>query len=231
MRAPTGNSQDRSSQSKPTAGGETNRRRKPVAGSTHSRCSLRLTSAGASPSMSASRRETVVRCAPASRPSTDAVGLTSPFSIRDREARLTPLSAESSSSDQPRARRNARRRSARRISASSRVWTSCSILGRILSETRASSQPPGGLESRIACEAVLLQTPTSPQRNGSMPPPHHASIPAWAWAVPLLASALVALKLAHIVSSDDTYVLVLAGLFLCDGVRRRPSRRGLALKL
>jgi Ca2+:H+ antiporter len=47
-----------------------------------------------------------------------------------------------------------------------------------------------------------------------MPPPHHASIPAWAWAAPLLASALVALKLAHIVPSDDTYVLVLAGLFL-----------------
>ena len=30
----------------------------------------------------------------------------------------------------------------------------------------------------------------------------------------MLASALVALKLAHIVPSDDTYVLVLAGLFL-----------------
>src|ERR1700733_1839903 len=47
-----------------------------------------------------------------------------------------------------------------------------------------------------------------------MSSPHHASIPAWAWAVPLLASALVALKLLHIVPSDDPYVLVLAGLFL-----------------
>jgi Ca2+:H+ antiporter len=47
-----------------------------------------------------------------------------------------------------------------------------------------------------------------------MPPPHHASIPAWGWVVPLLASALVALKLFHIVPSDDPYVLVLAGLFL-----------------
>src|SRR6202142_172286 len=47
-----------------------------------------------------------------------------------------------------------------------------------------------------------------------MSSPEHASIPAWAWAVPLLASALVALKLFHIVPSDDTYVLVLAGLFL-----------------
>src|SRR3984957_17394978 len=75
-----------------------------------------------------------------------------------------------------------------------------------------------GLEGRIACEAVLLQTPTSPQRNGSMPPPHHASIPAWAWGVPLLASALVALKMFHIVPSDDTYVLVLAGLFLAATV-------------
>ena len=106
MRAPAGNSQHSSSQSKSSDGGEIERRRKPVAGSTHSGCSPRLTSAGASPSMSASRRETVVRCAPASRPSTDAVGLTSPFSIREREARLTPLSAESSSSDQRRARRN-----------------------------------------------------------------------------------------------------------------------------
>ena len=47
-----------------------------------------------------------------------------------------------------------------------------------------------------------------------MSSPHHASIPAWAWAVPLLASVLVALKLFHIVPSDDIYVLVLAGLFL-----------------
>ena len=43
---------------------------------------------------------------------------------------------------------------------------------------------------------------------------HHASIPAWAWAIPLLATALLALKFAHIVPSDDTYALVLAGLFL-----------------
>jgi Ca2+:H+ antiporter len=47
-----------------------------------------------------------------------------------------------------------------------------------------------------------------------MSSPHHASIPAWAWAMPLLAGALVALKLAHIIPSDDAYVLVLAGLFL-----------------
>ena len=46
-----------------------------------------------------------------------------------------------------------------------------------------------------------------------MPSSHHASIPAWAWAVPLLASALLALRFAHI-PSDDPYVLVLAGLFL-----------------
>ena len=51
-----------------------------------------------------------------------------------------------------------------------------------------------------------------------MPPPHHASIPAWAWGVPLLASALVALKMFHIVPSDDPYVLVLAGLFLAATV-------------
>src|SRR6478609_3789514 len=42
----------------------------------------------------------------------------------------------------------------------------------------------------------------------------HTSIPVWAWAAPLLASALLALKLAHIIPQDDTYVLVLAGLLL-----------------
>jgi len=47
-----------------------------------------------------------------------------------------------------------------------------------------------------------------------MSSPHHASIPAWAWAVPWCASVLVALKLFHVIPSDDTYVLVLAGLFL-----------------
>lgn len=47
-----------------------------------------------------------------------------------------------------------------------------------------------------------------------MSSPSPTSIPAWAWAVPLLAIALLALKLTHIVPSDDTYVLVLAGLFL-----------------
>lgn len=36
----------------------------------------------------------------------------------------------------------------------------------------------------------------------------------WAWIAPLLASALVALKMFHIVPSDDPYVLLLAGLFL-----------------
>src|ERR1700733_6576157 len=47
---------------------------------------------------------------------------------------------------------------------------------------------------------------------------HPASIPAWAWVVPLLASALVSLKLFHIVPSDDMYVLLLAGLFLAATV-------------
>jgi Ca2+:H+ antiporter len=47
-----------------------------------------------------------------------------------------------------------------------------------------------------------------------MSSPHHASIPAWAWAVPLLASGLLALKFAHVVPADATAVLVLAGLAL-----------------
>ncbi len=44
--------------------------------------------------------------------------------------------------------------------------------------------------------------------------PHHASIPAWTWAVPVLASVLLALKFAHVVPSDATLVLILAGLLL-----------------
>jgi hypothetical protein len=40
-----------------------------------------------------------------------------------------------------------------------------------------------------------------------MSSPRHASMPGWAWAVPLLASALVALTSFHIVPSDDTNVL------------------------
>src|SRR5271154_1600597 len=130
MLAPAGSSQASTSQSKSSEGGETERRRKPVAGSTHSGWSARATSAAASASMSARRRETVEPCAPASRPSTEAVGLTSPFSIRDSEARLTPLRAESSSSDQRRARLNARRRSARRTSAASPGEARVSIYGK-----------------------------------------------------------------------------------------------------
>src|ERR1700734_540651 len=130
MLAPAGSSQASTSQSKSSEGGDTERRRKPVAGSPPSGWSARATSAGASPSMSARRRETVEPCAPASRQSTEAVGLTSPFSIRLSEARLTPLSVESSSSDQRRARRSSRSRSARRRSAASRDGASVSISGK-----------------------------------------------------------------------------------------------------
>ncbi len=47
-----------------------------------------------------------------------------------------------------------------------------------------------------------------------MPVSHHASIPAWTWAVPVLASGLLALKFAHVVPSDAALVLILAGLLL-----------------
>ena len=63
MLAPAGSSQRSTSQSKSSEGGETERRRKPVAGSTNSGWSARATSAGASASMSARRRETVEPCA------------------------------------------------------------------------------------------------------------------------------------------------------------------------
>src|SRR5271157_1015266 len=42
----------------------------------------------------------------------------------------------------------------------------------------------------------------------------HASIPVWTWVAPLLASGLLALKFAHVVPSDATPVLILAGLLL-----------------
>jgi Ca2+:H+ antiporter len=47
-----------------------------------------------------------------------------------------------------------------------------------------------------------------------MSAPHHASIPAWTWAIPLVASGLLGLKFAHFVPADATYVIVFAGLLL-----------------
>ena len=47
-----------------------------------------------------------------------------------------------------------------------------------------------------------------------MSAPHHASIPAWTWVVPLVASGLLGLKFAHIVPADTAYVLIIAGLLL-----------------
>ena len=43
---------------------------------------------------------------------------------------------------------------------------------------------------------------------------HHASIPAWTWVVPLVASGLLGLKFAHVVPADAAYVLIIAGLLL-----------------
>jgi Ca2+:H+ antiporter len=47
-----------------------------------------------------------------------------------------------------------------------------------------------------------------------MSAPHHASIPAWTWVVPLVASGLLGLKFAHVVPADAAYVLIIAGLLL-----------------
>jgi Ca2+:H+ antiporter len=47
-----------------------------------------------------------------------------------------------------------------------------------------------------------------------MSAPHHDSIPAWTWIVPLVASGLLGLKFAHILPADAAYVLILAGLLL-----------------
>jgi Ca2+:H+ antiporter len=43
---------------------------------------------------------------------------------------------------------------------------------------------------------------------------HHASIPAWTWVVPLVASGVLGLKFAHIVPADAAYVLIIAGVLL-----------------
>jgi Ca2+:H+ antiporter len=47
-----------------------------------------------------------------------------------------------------------------------------------------------------------------------MSAPHHASIPAWTWVVPLVASGVLGLKFAHIVPADAAYVLIIAGVLL-----------------
>src|SRR6185437_1855602 len=56
------------------------------------------------------------------------------------------------------------------------------------------------------------------QRNGTMSSPRHASIPAWSLVVPLLASALLALKFTDVVPADAAPVLTLAGLLLAATV-------------
>jgi Ca2+:H+ antiporter len=45
-------------------------------------------------------------------------------------------------------------------------------------------------------------------------PQTHRAIPSWTWIAPALASGLLALKFIHIVPSDATAVLLLAGLLL-----------------
>jgi Ca2+:H+ antiporter len=53
-----------------------------------------------------------------------------------------------------------------------------------------------------------------PQWNAPMSGSHHASIPAWTWVAPILASGLLALNFAHVVPSDATLVLILADVLL-----------------
>src|SRR5262245_41652165 len=43
---------------------------------------------------------------------------------------------------------------------------------------------------------------------------HHSSIPTWTWIAPILASFLLALKLANVIPADATVVLVLAAVLL-----------------
>jgi Ca2+:H+ antiporter len=47
-----------------------------------------------------------------------------------------------------------------------------------------------------------------------MSAPHHPSIPAWTWVVPLVASGVLGLKFAHIIPADAAYVLIVAGVLL-----------------
>ena len=47
-----------------------------------------------------------------------------------------------------------------------------------------------------------------------MSEPHHASIPAWTWITPALASGLLLLKFLHVIPADDVVVLVVAGMLL-----------------
>jgi Ca2+:H+ antiporter len=61
---------------------------------------------------------------------------------------------------------------------------------------------------------LLLHTDAFSPPDGSMSASHHASIPAWTWVVPLVASGLLGLKFAHVVPADAAYVLIIAGLLL-----------------
>jgi Ca2+:H+ antiporter len=63
--------------------------------------------------------------------------------------------------------------------------------------------------ARLSCTLTHSHEP-----DGSMSASHHASIPAWTWVVPLVASGLLGLKFAHVVPADAAYVLIIAGLLL-----------------
>ena len=66
---------------------------------------------------------------------------------------------------------------------------------------------------RVACVLLCGVCDVSIMER-TMSGPHHASIPAWTWVAPVLASGLLALKFARIVPSDATLVLILAGILL-----------------
>jgi Ca2+:H+ antiporter len=75
-------------------------------------------------------------------------------------------------------------------------------------------QPCDRFPRRFARGALICTMPASSQLNAPMSHPHHAAIPAWTWVVPILASGLLALIFAHVVPSDASPILILAGLLL-----------------
>src|SRR5271157_1067188 len=79
-------------------------------------------------------------------------------------------------------------------------------------KTRAASQAAGARDLPAAPFSCTL--PRLRERDGSMSAPQHPSIPAWTWVVPLVASALLGLKFAHVAPADTAYVLILAGVLL-----------------
>src|SRR3954468_6025348 len=172
MSEPAASRPSTSSPRSPECGGDTDRRTNPDARSSHTAWSAPRISSAGSASTSLSSWDMVRPYTPHSRFSSEAVGLISARSARERVDLLTPLRSANSPRDQPRSARSAASRTPRRVSTGSRPGSSHLIFG-TLSHIREAVLSPGNGSERVqhrTDEGVLLRSPPhgreDPARRG-----------------------------------------------------------------